>query len=93
VPRWVGVVEAYIDEIRPALRADDRTREIRRAILEQRPPSLAMAPFQHLVLTAGVDLLPDWAAQMHGLAIPRIGRPALRAGTKGVGALVRWALT
>jgi uncharacterized protein (DUF2236 family) len=93
VPRSVREVEAFIDEIRPALRADDRTREIRRAILEQRPPSLAMAPFQHLVLTAGVDLLPDWAAQMHGLTVPRIGRPAVRAGTKGVGALVRWALT
>jgi uncharacterized protein (DUF2236 family) len=93
VPRSVREVETYFGQIRPHLRADTRTREIRRAILEQNPPSLAMAPFQRLVLTAGVDLLPDWAAQMHGLSLPRIGRPALRAGARGVGSLVRWAMT
>lgn len=93
VPRSAREVDAYLEGVRPILRADGRTREIRRAILGQKPPSLTMAPFQHLVLTAGVDLLPDWAARMHDLSVPRIGRPVLRAGTKGVGALVRWALT
>jgi uncharacterized protein (DUF2236 family) len=92
VPRSVREVETYFDEIRPALRADERAREIRRAILGQAAPSLAMAPFQKLALAAGVDLLPDWAAEMHGLWRPKLGRPAVRAGTRGVGALVRWAL-
>jgi uncharacterized protein (DUF2236 family) len=93
VPRSVREVENYFDEIRPTLAADERTRKIRRAILEQKPPNLALAPFQRLVLTAGVDLLPPWAAQMHGLWLPQIGRPALRAGARGVGSLVRWAMT
>lgn len=93
VPRSVREVAAYFDEARPSLRADERAGEIRRAILGQQAPSLAMAPFQKLVLTAGVDLLPDWAAQMHGLSVPVLGRPALRAGTKGIGALVRWSMT
>lgn len=93
VPLSVREVETYFDRIRPALRVDDRTNKIRRAILEQKPPSLAMAPFQKIALTAGVDLLPDWAAKMHGLRPAGLGRPALRASTKSVGALVRWALT
>jgi uncharacterized protein (DUF2236 family) len=93
VPRSVREVNEYFDEIRPALRSDDRTRKIRRAILEQKPPSLAMAPFQRLVLTAGVDLLPDWAAEMHELSRPAIVRPAVRAGARSVGSLIRWAMT
>ncbi|WP_222876961.1 oxygenase MpaB family protein [Terrihabitans soli] len=93
VPRSVYEVEEYFEAIRPGLRSDNRTREIRNAILWQRPPSLALAPFQRIVLTAGVDLMPGWAARLHGLSVPKIGRPALRAGTKGVGALVRWALS
>jgi uncharacterized protein (DUF2236 family) len=93
VPRSVREVDAYFDAIRPQLRADERTRAIRRAILKQRPASFALAPFQQLVLTAGVDLLPDWAARMHGVSVPRIGRPAVRAGARGVGSLVRWAMS
>jgi uncharacterized protein (DUF2236 family) len=79
--------------VRPELKVDHRTREVARALLHQPAPSLALAPFQRLVMDAGVDLLPEWAADMHGLYVPMIRRPAVRAGSAGVARVLRWALS
>jgi hypothetical protein len=38
-----------------------------------------------------MDLLPDWASRMHGIARPALGRPFVRAGMLGVARTLRWA--
>lgn len=91
VPTSRAAVSAYLDAVRPKLAADGRTAEVRRALM--RPPGrLPLAPLHALVMSAGVDLLPDWAAEMHGFGLPDGVRPALRLGTAGIGSVVRWAL-
>ncbi|WP_163957837.1 oxygenase MpaB family protein [Sphingomonas insulae] len=92
VPKTQKQVDAYFAAIRPRLRADHRTREVARALLHQQPASRAMAPAQTLLMEGGIDLLPDWAARMHGLERPSVGRPAVRAGMAGIGSVLRWAL-
>lgn len=84
--------EAFLDAIRPELRVDARTREVARLILRAPPPRPALAPAHRLLIEAGVDLLPGWARRMHGLARPLPAVPLVRAGTGGMGALLRWAL-
>ena len=80
-----------IESMRPQLVCDARTREVARFVLRQRAPKLVAQPLQTLTMQAGVDLLPDWARQMHGLANPALGRPVLRAGMLGVARTLRWA--
>lgn len=92
VPATRAAVDAYFAAIRPQLRADHRTREVARALLQQQPASRAMAAAQTLLMEGGIDLLPDWAARMHGLERPAAGRPAVRAGMAGIGSVLRWAL-
>jgi uncharacterized protein (DUF2236 family) len=92
VPLTRAALDAYLSAIRPQLRVDHRTREVSRALLRQQPASLAMAPAQTVLMEGGIDLLPDWAARMHGLGRPPIGRPAVRAGVAGIGSVLRWAL-
>ncbi len=92
VPASRAELDRYFTAVRPHLRADHRTREVARALLRQQPASLAMAPAQTLLMEGGIDLLPDWAARMHGLERPLVGRPAVRAGMAGVGSVLRWAL-
>jgi len=92
VPKTRAEIDAYFVRIRPQLRADHRTREVARAMLQQAPASLAMAPAQKLLMEGGVDLLPRWAARMHGLDRPLVGKPAIRAGMAGIGSVLRWAL-
>jgi len=93
VPRTREQVTAYLAAVRPQLRADHRTREVARALLRQQPASPALAPVQTLLMEGGIDLLPDWAARMHGLGRPPGHRPAVRAGMAGIGSVLRWALT
>jgi uncharacterized protein (DUF2236 family) len=90
VPRTRAALDAYFVAIRPRLRVDHRTREVARALLRQQPASLAMAPAQALLMQGGIDLLPDWAARMHGRT--RMPRPAVRVGMAGIGSVLRWAL-
>lgn len=90
VPRSRAEVARYLRAQAPHLRADARTREAARALMQQPSPSPALAPIGRLMMEAGVDLLPGWARTMHGLGTPP--RMAVRAGVGGVGRLLRWAL-
>jgi uncharacterized protein (DUF2236 family) len=92
VPKTRTALDAYLIAVRPQLRVDHRTREVSRALLRQQPASLAMAPAQTVLMEGGIDLLPDWAARMHGLDRPPIGKPAVRAGVAGIASVLRWAL-
>lgn len=92
VPRTRAALGAYLAAMRPALRSDERTREVVRLLVRRPSPSLLNAPANALMMQAGIDLLPDWAARMHGLSLPMTSRPAIRLGALGVGGVMRWAL-
>jgi hypothetical protein len=60
-------------------------------LLTQKARSRAAEPFQALTMQAAIDLLPDWARQMHSLPATPLARPLVRAGTLGIAATLRWA--
>ncbi|MES2442636.1 MAG: oxygenase MpaB family protein [Pseudomonadota bacterium] len=91
IPRTRAEAEALIAEMRADLFSDARTREVARMVLTQPAPSLVVKPFQALTFQAAVDLLPDWARDMHGLSGPGLATPAIRVGTRSIAATMRWA--
>ncbi len=93
VPRSRAEAMALIADFRPALSVTDRTREVARLVLDQKPRSAASAPVQAMTFQAAVDLLPAWARAMHGLHGPVLTRPLVRAGTYGVAKTLRWAFS
>jgi uncharacterized protein (DUF2236 family) len=91
VPKTRREVERYFAAMRPLLRSDARTREVSRVLLAQPASNAAVAPFQKLFLDAGVDILPAWAARMHGMDLTAARRAAIRTGVVGVGGVLRWS--
>lgn len=85
-------VTAYFRAVRPHLHADARSREIARIVLTSASPVPSAAAATRVMMDAGVDLLPDWAATMHGLRVAPLRRPLVRAGAQGIGAVLRWSL-
>lgn len=92
VPQSRAEVTAYFRAIRPKLRYDRRTREVAHAVFAQPPPSAAAGPAMALVFDAAKDLLPDWAADLHGFHIHGPRRAAARLGVQALGRTLRWAL-
>lgn len=90
IPRAKADARALIAAMRPQLLADARTREVAHLLLNQRPPSLAVAPAQAAIFAAAVDLLPDWAREMHGLKRPPAA-PLVRGSTLAIARTFRWA--
>jgi uncharacterized protein (DUF2236 family) len=90
VPTSAASVAAYFDAVRSQLRADERTRTVAQALMSQSPGHPALAPFGQVLLKGGAELLPEWAAQMHG--INRASPIPIRTGVKGIGHVMRWAL-
>jgi uncharacterized protein (DUF2236 family) len=91
VPTDEAGIERHIASARPVLCADDRTHEVARFLLRQSPRNLAAAPAHAAIFAAAIDLLPDWARNMHDLPNPPMLRPLLRAGTAGLASMLRWA--
>ncbi|MGA0530629.1 oxygenase MpaB family protein [Hansschlegelia sp. KR7-227] len=92
IPTTREEAEAYLRTMRPQLRWDARTRRVASALLSQPASGASFRPVSSLMVDAGVDLLPDWAAEMHGFRQPPGRRKVVRAGAMGVGSVVRWAL-
>jgi uncharacterized protein (DUF2236 family) len=84
---------ALLSEMRPQLLCDARTREVARLVMTQPAQTRMMEPLQALTMQAGVDLLPPWARQLHGLPNTTFGRPFVRAGTLGIAQTLRWAFS
>lgn len=93
VPTSRAEVAAYLDATRPQLRSDHRTRAVAAALASQPAPSLPAAPAMAAVFDAAKDLLPDWAAELHGFRLSRPRRAAARAAVRALGHGMRWALT
>jgi len=90
VPRTRGEAERLIRDFRAELNADDRTRAFRDFVLKAPAPSIAEAPVQALLMNAAVDLMPDFAREMHGLSRPLLP-PVVRGATYGIARTIRWA--
>ncbi|SDK32064.1 oxygenase MpaB family protein [Pseudomonas indica] len=92
VPRSRQAVADYLEAMRPQLLCDERTREIVRILLEAPAPSLLAKPFGALMMQAGIDLLPEWAAEMLELPLGENRRRWIRAGVQHSAPLLRWAV-
>ena len=90
VPRTRAEAERLIRDFRAELNADDRTRSFRDFVLKAPAPSVAEAPVQALLMNAAVDLMPDFAREMHGLSRPLLP-PVVRGATFGLARTIRWA--
>ena len=91
VPRSRAAAEQLVERMRPQLLCDARTREVATIVLKQRPDNLAMAAAQRVIGQAAVDLLPDWAREMHGLRSTFVTRPFVRTSTLAMAKTLRWA--
>lgn len=92
VPASRREIADYFRAVRPELRFDGRTREVASALLARSWRDPIVAPAMALMFQAGADLLPDWAAAMHGRRPPRLAQPAIRTASRGMGSVLRWAL-
>jgi len=91
LPETRADADAYLERMRPELRFDDRARQVGGALLRQSAPNPLVAPAGRLFLRAGIALLPDWAARMHGFERPALGPVSAWALRRLAGAL-RWAI-
>ena len=80
-----------MQEMRPALGVDERTREIADILLHQRAPNPLVARTQGLVNQAALDVMPVWAQRLHGIDASLLSRPAVRLGAFSVAQTLRWA--
>jgi uncharacterized protein (DUF2236 family) len=91
LPETLAEADDYLARVRPELRYDDRTSEVAGALRAQSAPNPLLALPGRLFLRAGIALLPDWAAEMHGFS-----RPALRAPSafalRRLASLLRWGI-
>jgi len=92
VPRSRQAIADYLQRMRPQLLCDDRSREVVRLLLAAPAPSRLAQPFGSLIMQAGIDLLPDWAAEMLGQSQSQLQRQVIRAGVKRSAPLLRWAM-
>lgn len=92
VPMNLAEAERALAAMRPELVADARTREVARLVLGHMPENPLAIPLQRVTMQAAVDLLPDWAQRMHGLAAsPALVRPVVSTGALGLARTLRWA--
>lgn len=92
VPHTHAEAWRLIEQMRPRLKSDDRTREVARLVLDRRIGGMAPAPAGAIVRQAAIDLLPPWARALHGLPSPALARPIVRASASGMARMLRWAL-
>lgn len=92
VPRSRQEVTDYLEQVRPQLLCDQRSEEILRVLFNAPAPSALAKPFGVLMLHAGADLLPDWAAEMLSLRLSPLQRRLIRSGVRRTALLLRWAV-
>ncbi|MCE7798136.1 DUF2236 domain-containing protein [Sphingobium sufflavum] len=91
LPRSRAEAKALIQAMRPHLQSDERTRQVARLILGGSEGTMLADLPRRFATQAAVDLLPAWAREAHGLSVPILERPLVRAGTFGIAQTLRWA--
>ncbi|WP_082730627.1 oxygenase MpaB family protein [Sphingomonas aquatica] len=92
VPTSRAAADAWLEAMRPHLRADDRTRAVMAALRNAAPAGSASAPVQALLMAAAIDLLPPWAAALHGERPGPLSRALTRASAGTLTAAIRAGL-
>lgn len=92
MPKSVAAVEGYLQAMRPQLRCDERTREVLSLLMNAPAPSWQARPAMKAIMTAGIELLPDWALQDFGLHFSPIKRRIIHGRIHTLAALLRWAI-
>lgn len=92
VPRSRSAVHAYLQSVQAQLRCDERAREILRILRAAPAPSPLARPFAALMMQAGLELLPDWAAQMFDIRIGGARRQLIRSAVNHTAPVLRWAM-
>lgn len=90
VPQSRVAAERLIREFRPELASDQRARAFRDLVLKAPTRSLAETPVQSLLMSAAIDIMPDFARGMHNLQRRRL-QPLVRGATFGLASTIRWA--
>jgi uncharacterized protein (DUF2236 family) len=94
VPETREQIADYLMSMRPELEAGPRTREVVRILRDAAPTdrALMMKPAVGLMLSAGVDLLPDWAQALLGFTtFERLRGVLARPGVRLAAPFIRWA--
>jgi uncharacterized protein (DUF2236 family) len=73
----------------PAVRCDERTREVAEVLLSTRLPGRLSQPVGQVMMRAGIDLLPEWAQEMLGLSLTPLQRRTTRLMVHGVARVLR----
>ncbi|CAM3909412.1 oxygenase MpaB family protein [Rahnella victoriana] len=92
VPESVAAVETYLQAMRPQLRCDERTLEVVKLLRNAPAPSRLAKPVGSLMIQAGFELLPDWAATQLGISHSPSKRKIVRFGTRRIAGVLRWSV-
>lgn len=92
VPDSVAAVDEYLQAMRPHLRCDERTLEVVKLLQNAPAPSRLAKPVGSLMIQAGIELLPEWAATQLGISLSRAKRRNIRFATRRIASVLRWAV-
>jgi uncharacterized protein (DUF2236 family) len=92
VPRSRQAIADYLQQMRPQLVCDHRSREVVRVLLDAPAPSRLAKPFGALMMQAGIDLLPSWARDQLELSQSPLQRRLVRLGVANTAPVLRWAV-
>lgn len=89
VPKTPQAVADYLEQMRPQLRCDARTREVARVLMTTRLPGRFARPAGMIFMKAGIDLLPDWAQEMLDLRLNSLEQRVVRGSVHLIAAVLR----
>ncbi len=89
IPLTPRQVADYLQDMRPKLRYDERTREVADVLLSTRLPGRMSQPVGRVMMRAGIDLLPLWAQEMLNLPMSALQRHSARIAVHGVARILR----
>ncbi len=90
LPASAGEVVTYLEAVRPELQASDQAHEVMAFLSSPWGPDSLTKVVSALITQAAVEILPDWALAMHGVARPdaKVVRPTTRAMLAAARALI-----
>ncbi|MFK3800285.1 MULTISPECIES: oxygenase MpaB family protein [unclassified Pseudomonas] len=92
VPTSASRIADYLQRMRPHLSCDERTHEVLRVLRNAPAPSRMARPMGHLMMQAGIELLPEWASGMFDIHMGSFKRGMIRTGINRTAPILRWAV-
>jgi len=93
VPRNLRDMAAYMEDMRPQLRCDERTLKTLELVMTAPAPNALAVPWTRLMTRAGIDLLPHWAKLQLGVKPLRpLQQAMLQQAVTLAARPIRWAV-